>query len=137
MKIKNKNILTNIFIIGLTLAIGLFALQSLNLILTKLRLVEIADDLNASFLEMRLSEKNYFLYRKQEFLVDIREKIESTDKLLRSTSPEIVSAIGKENVVLLNARLKNYADVVDEIQKYPVGNRSGDAAFRAAGQKLR
>ncbi|MBF0505320.1 MAG: HAMP domain-containing protein [Nitrospirae bacterium] len=137
MKIKNKNILTNVFIIGLILGIGLFALQNLNLILTKLRFVEIADDMNASFLEMRLSEKNYFLYHRRDFLIDIREKIESTGQLLESAGPDIVRAIGKDNFALLKTDLKNYSDVVEEEQKNPQSDVSRDSRFRAEGQRLR
>ncbi len=137
MKIKNKNILTNIFIFGLILGIGLFALQNLNLILTKLRFVEIADDLNASFLEMRLSEKNYFLYHKESFLLDIKEKIESAGLLLESERPDIIRAIGAENFAKLKSDLKNYSDLVEEEEKNPHGDTSLDAKFRAEGQRLR
>src|SRR5271157_5989849 len=137
MKIKNKNILTNLFIIVVILGIGAFALQNLNLILTKLRFVEIADDLHASFLEMRLSEKNYFLYHRQDFLIDIREKIESTGQLLETARPDIVSAIGEDNFALLKSDLKQYSDVVEEEQKNPRIYLSRYARFRAEGQKLR
>lgn len=137
MKIKNKNILTNMFIIVLILGIGIFALQNLNLILTKLRFVEIADDLNASFLEMRLSEKNYFLYHKENFLIDIKEKIESAGELMENEGPDIVRAIGQDNFAMLKADLHNYSDVVEEEQKYPQSDVARDARFRAEGQKLR
>ena len=36
-----------------------------------------SSDLNISFLEMRLSEKNYFLYRDETALAEIEKKINS------------------------------------------------------------
>ena len=78
MKIENKLILSNIINGAFIILIGFFAFQNMNLVLTKLRFVEIADDLNASFLEMRLSEKNYFLYQDSKALAEIREKITDT-----------------------------------------------------------
>jgi hypothetical protein len=55
MKIETKLILSNIINGAFIILIGFFAFQNMSLVLTKLRFVEIADDLNASFLEMRLS----------------------------------------------------------------------------------
>ncbi len=137
MKIENKIILSNVFNIGLILLIGFFAMQNLNLMLTKLRFVEIADDLNASFLEIRLSEKNYFIYQKQDFLLDIKEKIESAGQLLDSAGMDIVRAVGENNFAMLKTHLKDYADVVDEVRKGPHNDIRLNARFRTEGKKLR
>ncbi len=51
MKIERKIVLSNVFNVGLIVLTGLFAFENMNRVLTKLRFVEIADDLNASFLE--------------------------------------------------------------------------------------
>ena len=63
MKIVYKIHITNLFAIILIVLVAFFSYRSLNMVLTKFRFIEIADDLNASFLEMRLNEKNYFLYK--------------------------------------------------------------------------
>ena len=62
MKIERKIILLNAIYLVLIVIIGGSAIQSLNSVSSKQRFLEIADDLNTSFLEMRLSEKNYFLF---------------------------------------------------------------------------
>ncbi len=62
MKIVHKIMVANFVNILLIALTGFFAYRSLDQVLTKLRFMEIADDLNSSFLEMRLAEKNYFLY---------------------------------------------------------------------------
>ena len=71
---ERKIILSDALKLALLVLLGIFAYQNINLVLAKLRFVEIADDLNASFLEMRLSEKNYFLYKDESalFIVFIR-----------------------------------------------------------------
>lgn len=137
MKIENKIILSNAFNIGLILLIGFFAMQNLNLMLTKLRFVEIADDLNASFLEMRLSEKNYFLYNDESALVDIREKIDSTVQSIDLAGEDISRAIGQENLALLKSHLREYSETVEEVQKSARKAASVEATFRTRGKNLR
>src|SRR5512143_544129 len=94
MKIEHKLILSNVFNVALILLTGLFAIQNMNNILTKLRFIEIADDLNASFLEMRISEKNYFLYGDTDTLHEIKEKIKGAELAIDDQKKDIVRAVG-------------------------------------------
>jgi two-component system NtrC family sensor kinase len=137
MKIEKRITLSNVFNIALIILVGLFALENLNLILTKLRFVEIADDLNASFLEMRLSEKNYFLYHDESALFEIKEKIDGTLLSINLVHRDIVKAIGEPNLATLRAYLMNYAAVVDEIRRGEREDPSLDIKFRSEGKKLR
>ena len=137
MKIENKIILSNVFNIGLILLIGFFAMQNLNLMLTKLRFVEIADDLNASFLEMRLSEKNYFLYHDESALLEIKEKIDSTEKSIAAVSNDISRAIGQQNLDLLQSHLSEYSEAIDEVKTNISHDVRIDAKLRAKGRGLR
>jgi two-component system NtrC family sensor kinase len=137
MKIEKRITLSNVFNIGLIILVGLFALENLNLILTKLRFVEIADDLNASFLEMRLSEKNYFLYHDETALFEIKEKIDGTLLSINLVHRDIVKAIGEPNIETLRTYLMNYAAVVDEIRRGEREDPRLDMKFRTEGKKLR
>lgn len=137
MKIENKIILSNAFNIGLILLIGFFAMQNLNLMLTKLRFVEIADDLNASFLEMRLSEKNYFLYHDESALLDLKEKIDSTMKSVDLVGKDISRAIGQENLDQLKSYLNRYSQVVDDVNTSRRGDMQMEAILRTKGKNLR
>ncbi len=137
MKIENKIIMSNAFNIGLIVLIGFFAMQNLNLMLTKLRFVEIADDLNASFLEMRLSEKNYFLYHDESALLDLKEKIDSTMKSIDLAVKDISRAIGQENLDQLKSHLNQYSEVVDEVKTSRLGDTQIEAKFRTKGKSLR
>jgi len=137
MKIEKKITLSNIFNIGLILLTGFFAMQNLNIMLTKLRFVEIADDLNASLLEMRLSEKNYFLYHDDTALIDIKEKIDSTLQSIELVHKDIIKATGEGNLETLKSYLKSYSEVADNVRKGNYGDAEMETRFRAEGKRLR
>jgi two-component system, NtrC family, sensor kinase len=134
MKIERKLIVTNVMYGAFIILIGYFAFQNMNLVLAKLRFVEIADDLNASFLEMRLSEKNFFLYRHEDALNEIREKLETTKKTIDTLRPDIIRAIGVTDLKQLESNLTAYARVIGQ-----AGDRglAWEIRLRAAGKKLR
>ena len=136
IKIENKIILSNVFNVALMVLIGLFAYRTLDSILTKLRFVEIADDLNASFLEMRLSEKNYFLYNDPAALGDISVKINAANTVVASSSGDIVRAVGPENLGRLREYIDGYSQAIDSAAISGVGPR-GEAHVRAEGKRLR
>src|SRR5512138_536538 len=112
MKIEHKLIISNILNGAFIILIGFFAFQNMNLVLTKLRFVEIADDLNASFLTMRLSEKNYFLYHDLQALGEIREKIDSTERTLEAERSNIIPAIGETDLRKLQGLLRAYGETI-------------------------
>jgi two-component system, NtrC family, sensor kinase len=137
MKIENKLIISNIINGAFIILIGFFAFQNMNLVLTKLRFVEIADDLNASFLAMRLSEKNYFLYQDKSSLAEIRDKISYTMKTLDAAKKDIIPAIGETDLNKLQSYLQSYSDVIAETRSVPRLNAEFEAKIRAAGKKLK
>jgi len=137
MKIETKLILSNIINGAFIILIGFFAFQNMSLVLTKLRFVEIADDLNASFLEMRLSEKNFFLYHDRQALTEIREKITSTMTTIEAEKDDILRAIGEEDLGNLQSLLKAYSIVIKvESTKNPQ-DPDLEIKIRAAGKKLK
>jgi len=137
MKIETKLILSNIINGAFIILIGFFAFQNMSLVLTKLRFVEIADDLNASFLEMRLSEKNYFLYHDRKALNEIREKISSTMATIEAEKTDIQKAIGSSDLKNLQARLSQYSLVIREARTKKPQDPDLEIKIRAAGKKLK
>jgi signal transduction histidine kinase len=137
MKIEQKIILSNIFHVGLIMLIGFFAFQNLNNVLTKLRFVEIADDLNASFLEMRLFEKNYFLYHDTSALADIQENVSKTSRSIESVRNDIIRAIGESDIRELENYLSRYAAIVENIQNEKSFSAEAAAELRSEGKKLK
>jgi two-component system, NtrC family, sensor kinase len=137
MKIEHKLMMSNIINGAFIILIGFFAFQSMSLVLTKLRFVEIADDLNASFLEMRLSEKNFFLYHDQKALNDIREKITSTIKTIKAEKDDIIRAIGEEDMRKLQSHLKAYSVVIEDAGAKDHHDPDLEAQIRSEGKKLK
>ncbi len=137
MKIEQKIIVSNVFNLALIILIGFFAFQSMNLVLTKLRFVEIADDLNASFLEMRLSEKNYFLYKDKKALAEIREKIDYTGRTIGEVRDDIIRAIGETDLKTLESHLKAYSDAIEEAWIGSPMDQHLELRLRAEGKKLK
>lgn len=137
MKVEHKIILSNAFNIGLILLIGFFAMQNFNLMLTKLRFVEIAADLNAFFLEMRLSEKNYFLYKDESALFDIKGKIDNTMQSIELVREDIIRAVGEDNLKLLMTYLKEYSEVIEEVRRDNNRDIGLESKLRTSGKKLK
>jgi hypothetical protein len=137
VKIEHKIILSNVFNFALILLIGLFAIQNLNAVLTKLRFIEIADDLNASFLEMRISEKNYFLYGNAETLYEIKDKIKLAETSIENAKIDIVRAVGAGSLSGLRSYLKEYSEMVDMLIQYPSRDMRTETMLRTAGKNLR
>ncbi len=114
MKIERKIILSNTLYLLLIIIIGGFAIQSWNSVSDKQRFLQIADDLNASFLTMRLSEKNYFLFNDNAALTDIQNNINQTGDVLDSVRGDIVPVIGEQSYEDLRSGLNDYADAVNQ-----------------------
>ena len=137
MKIEHKIILSNVFNVALILLTGIFAIQNMNTVLTKLRFIEIADDLNESLLEMRISEKNYFLYGNAGMLLDIDEKIKTAGALIETAKNDIVRAAGAGSLSKLRSYLKEYAETLDMVSRRPVRDIRNETMLRTAGKTLR
>lgn len=133
VKIFHKIIALNIANILLILVTGFLAYHSLEQVLTKLRFMEIADSLNATFLEMRLAEKNYFLYAEKSALSDIEAKTEATIKTIESSRADIARAIGEGKTTRLESNLKNYGRSLEGAR---TGEGGAQSKVRAAGRKI-
>ena len=137
MKIENKLIISNIINGAFIILIGFFAFENMNLVLTKLRFVEIADDLNASFLTMRLAEKNYFLYHDRKALTEIHVMISSTMETISGVREDIIRAIGETDLNKLETRLKVYSTVVEETRRENTWDAQTESRLREEGRKLK
>ena len=112
-----------------------FRLSELNLVLTKLRFVEIADDLNASFLEMRLSEKNYFLHHDPEALDGILSN-DRDRRNIRSAACATISSRPSARAICssCNPTSRNMPHVIREGGS---GGKCGRGAHQGRGRKLK
>ena len=137
MKIESRFYLSHAVSIGLIILIGAFARQSFNQVITKLKFTEFADDLNATFLEMRLSEKNYFLYGDEGALKDIEQQIKVTDLTLDHERDNISRAIGEAKYGQLQQLLVIYREQITDIRLHRKKNERSRQELREAGQRLK
>lgn len=137
MKLVHKIILGNVLGIVTIVLISFFSYHEVKLIQAKLRFVEIADNLNASFLEMRLSEKNYFLYKDPLALQSIKTELHESEQMIRSMRENIITAVGTENFKKLHSNLKIYGEEVEKIDKSGKNVKVLEAGIREAGRALR
>jgi two-component system, NtrC family, sensor kinase len=140
MKLVHKIVLANtLAIVSIILVVG-FSYHEFGLLLAKLRFVEIADGLNASSLEMRLAEKNYFLYKDISALEGIKTQIKEAYQIIEKTRVNIVRAIGDVNFEKLHLKLRQYEKAIEKIGKTPeyVNNEKEIESYvREAGKELR
>jgi two-component system, NtrC family, sensor kinase len=137
MKIEHKIQLSFFFNVAFIIMIGLFAFQNMNQVLAKLRFVEISDDLNASFLEMRISEKNFLLYNDEKWLINIHENIGDSMKSIDATKEDLIRVIGDNNLQLLRSYLDEYSKVIDELDRTHGKDPRLKSELSTVGRKLR
>jgi len=119
MKIRQKIILINLLSFVLISLLGFFNIINLNTILAKLRFVEISDDLNTTFLEMRIAEKNYFLYNDSKALIEIKNQIQKIKESVEPVKNDIINAVGETRFIEFFSYLKDYEDNIEAVQTAP------------------
>lgn len=137
MKIEKKIYLSTFVNLGLIIVIATFAIYSFNQISTKFRFTVIADKLNASFLEMRLLEKNYFLYGDKDGLLDIQKKSQETSIVLNDMKGDIIKAVGRDNFLQIQGLLHDYCKLVSLGIEHKKKDYRTRTELRLAGHKLK
>jgi len=121
----------------LLLLIGSVALHNLNQLYTKFRFTAIADELNANFLEMRLAEKNYFLYGDEAALGEISTRIDHTTATLKDLKDDIIKAVGPASYAGLEQLLDNYGRMIDTLNRDGRRDQNTRKRLREVGQNLK
>ena len=137
MKLVHKIVLGNALGIITIALIAAFSYHEFNLMHAKLRFIEIADSLNASFLQMRLSEKNYFLYKDKSALQSIKDELSESEQTISSMHENILMAVGAENLKKLNSNLERYRGEIEKISLSLENAKNMEARVRDAGRALR
>jgi two-component system NtrC family sensor kinase len=137
MKIVHKVMLGNIINIIFIALIYIVAFQFLELMLAKLQFVEIADDLNASFLGMRLSEKNFFLYGNPSVLKEIEAELDDSIASISSMQENIIRAVGDGKFEELRRSVEEYKEVIQKAEASNASDVNMQKTVRESGRKLR
>ncbi len=137
MKIKTKLIVGSCTSLALLLLLAVLARHDMDRVVDKLRFVEVQDDLNAGFLEMRLAEKNLFLFGDKAALREIAAKIDETRAVLAKSRDRIVRGAGETNYLSLKRHLDAYAAAVERAAADEAAADGVEAAMRETGRALR
>lgn len=137
MKIITKITLSNIFYVALIGAVYFFVHQNLDLLLARLHFLEVADEVNISLLDMRLSEKNFFLYADKLALTNIKSDIDKIDRTVQSAKISMIQVVGKDRLEQFGLYLKNYEKLINNLKEPDAKRAAKQAQVRKEGKKLR
>ncbi len=117
MKIREKLLFGFSFYILITVIFGFFAYKDLLKIRMRLNLVEAADDITNTILEVRRYEKNYLLFRDNESLREFKKYLGVLRKNIENTRIEIVKEIGIKNYDIMKNAISDYESLFDRVSE--------------------
>jgi len=117
MKIRDKLLLGFGFYIAFAIAAGFYAYSGLLKITTRLNLVETADDITNTILEVRRYEKNYLLFRDDESLGELKEKIALLKEGIDNMQAEIIREIGPGNYTMIKDSIADYEKRFERVRE--------------------
>jgi two-component system NtrC family sensor kinase len=119
--------------------ICVFGYLSFKAVLTKLQAIEIIDDVNISFLEMRKAEKNYFLYQDLGSLEELMQIGKNRYDVLQGSRSYLVSGLhgisDQEYTSLLN-NLRHYLELIQQARSNKRIPPKSEAEIRKLGHGL-
>ena len=115
MKIRDKLLLGFGLYIFLAVVLAFFAYKELRTIGTRLALVETADDITNTLLEVRRYEKNYLLYKDAQNLEALEGYLATLRAAVDNIEGEIVAEIGSTDYDMLHRAMDEYGRLVGVI----------------------
>jgi len=135
MKIRDKLFLGFGLYILLAAILGFFSYKELRTIATRLVLVEAADDITNTILEVRRYEKNFLLFRDGKSLQDLHEYLDAFKTSIDAIRSEIILEIGSVNAAILKATIAEYEQLISDIAKDFTVQEELEANVRKQGQQ--
>ena len=144
-KIRRKIIVAFLFCFLSVLMFAVLSFQIHREIGNRLRLVEVADDIVNNILEVRRFEKNFFLYKEYDSLVQAMAYVDRVEGLYLKNEPHILRLIGEHKGLSFPQTLSRYKETLEKIQSQlsqeGTGKESPDFAkweesLRIIGQSL-
>lgn len=97
--------------------IGAISYRSLLEIETKVKFVEVADDLLNAILELRRFEKNFFLYKTLEAIEENERYSEEALSILTRISPKLRSLEGGKKLQRIESSLQDYRNLMASLRR--------------------
>ncbi len=117
MKIREKLLLAFGFYILLVVMGGSFAYNELRAITKRLILVETADDITNTILEVRRHEKNFLLFEDEESLRELKEYLSVLKNNIDNIKSEIISEMGENNYNMMKIEIVEYEQLVNNLKE--------------------
>jgi len=134
MKIRDKLFLGFGLYILLAAILGFFAYKELRTIGTRLTLVETADDITNTILEVRRYEKNFLLYRDATNLSELKRYLASLKEGIDNIETEIILEIGSAPHESMKQAITGYERLIDAIAANFTSQAELAAQVRDAGR---
>ncbi len=136
MKIRDKLFLGFGLYILLAVILGFFAYKELRMISTKLTLVETADDLTNTILEVRRYEKNFLLFKDRESHAELQKYLGALKSSIADMQSEIVFEIGSDNYRMMKQAIAEYERIVIAIAGNFTSQEEQEAKVRRRGREM-
>ena len=134
--LEHKFIVAVVTTVLLIAAIGYVAHRNLAEIERRLKLVEITDDFTNTILEMRRSEKNYFLYHDEESLNEVLDYVKKLEACSNKMGIEIKGVMGELSFKSFVGNLYIYRDSMRHLTNGHSGSEESFELIRQKGRQL-
>ncbi len=135
MKIRDKLLLGFSLYIFLAVVFGALAYRELRTIGMRLALVEKADDITNSLLEVRRYEKNYLLYKDELSFSNLKKYLDIFKEDIDNITSDIASQIGTENSDVIRHFTAEYERLADLLARDIATQTQLEAQVRESGRK--
>jgi signal transduction histidine kinase len=115
MKIRDKLFLGFGLYIFLAVILGFFAYKELRTISKRLVLVETADDITNTILEVRRYEKNFLLFKDAKSQEELQKYLGTLNNSIAAIQTEIVIEIGSDNFTMMKSAIADYESLITNI----------------------
>jgi len=135
MKIRDKLFLGFGLYILLAVILGFFAYKELRMISTRLVLVETADDITNTILEVRRYEKNFLLFKDSASLTELQKHLGALKDSIAGIQTEIVLEIGSDNYTMMKLAIAEYEQLIMAIASNFTAQEQQEVLVRARGRE--
>ncbi len=140
MKLVHKIIFANALRVIAIILAAVLCYHEFDILLTRLHFVQIPNTLDETFLEIRLLEKNYFLYKDDTTLPHIKMAIQKSYPIIDGIKSNLIKVMGDENFEKLLLSLRRYEEAIVKMETAVNSRRNIEEArknVRKAGKTLR
>ena len=136
MKIRDKLFLGFGLYIFLAVILGSFAYKELRTIGTRLVLVETADDITNTILEVRRYEKNFLLFKDRDSYEELQKYLGTLKKSIDEIKVEIAKKIGSEDGAVMKQAIADYEKLVSAIATNYASQAEQEELVRIKGRQV-